>query len=215
MGLPKGCAQTHNCTGLLVLCLHPSHQQAAGAPAVRAARPRACRDSTKAETPNLPSSTKVFWSQVPFLSPWSGGDTSRCAALCLGHGCLRLRLLPSSWHCRAGMRAANEPQPQLCSLPQGCPLSFLPLFFGHGFICTPAETAAGWHSPCGDGRARQGRGQCPWGAGTQHRVLGPAGAGDTLQRQCLPLPAFPCLVALLEAEQHVCIPILVLEMQYL
>lgn len=125
MELPEGCAQPHNCTGLLVLCLHPSHQQAAGAPAVRAARPHACRDSTKAETPNLAALIHQGL-LVLFLSPSLGGDTSHC----MGHGCLRLRLLLSSWQSRAGMQAANEPQPQLCSLPQGCPLSFLPLFFG-------------------------------------------------------------------------------------
>lgn len=32
------------------------------------------------------------------------------------------------------MWAANEPQPQLCSLPQGCPPSYLPLFFGDGLF---------------------------------------------------------------------------------
>lgn len=115
--------------------------------------------------------------------------------------------------CGLNCSASSRPVPSpICSMA--------PFPWGQ-IICTPAEIVAGWHGVCGahrDGQAHKGR-SCQRASPHVGSVLGQtAPCPQTCRTRrhtsgtALSTARFPCLV---ETEQHVCIPISVLEMQYL
>lgn len=127
LGLPKGCALTRNCTGLLALCLHPNHSRHGGS----------TMDGT--QTRALLLEPGMAWDggggvllHSPNLADFHRGHLvlSLICHLCerpfvQGTICLCPRLLLWSRRSCAGMWAGNKPWPQLQCLLQAHPLSYL------------------------------------------------------------------------------------------
>lgn len=179
MGLPEGCAQTRNRTGLLALCLHPSHRRAAGAPAVCAARPHASRDSAMAETPNLAALIHQGLLVPPSRFPRLCREAIRPAALPFAWGTAASgcgRSFPTGG-AEGGCGQQTSPSPSCAASPRAVPPPTCPFSLGTAYLHTGrdcrwlaqpvrgrpgtprtwAVSLGGWH-PASRPRSCRGRG---------------------------------------------------------